>query len=211
MDLEALLDEEYEKRKKTLEKAIEIANREWENVRVSLGLCGDIGEFSKKDFMIGTIEEDVIIREPLISPTKSVSGYAPTFYPMYFVKNLLIMDEKFPEYGYKSTDALYVFIEIATKAAERLGLLGKFSMGFGTGYGNVRTGWIAEKGMPLERDIFFKMFFKGKRIDYDWDFHWTSVRERLKQIFDKFMSWQNDPKLYQKEVKPKAKVKPMMV
>ncbi|HXG31181.1 MAG TPA: hypothetical protein VNK81_06010 [Thermodesulfobacteriota bacterium] len=211
MDIEAILDEEYERRKRVLERAIDIAKREWENVRVSLELCGDIGEFSKRDFMIGTIEEDVIIREPLISPTKSVSGYAPTFYPMYFVKNLLAMEERFREHGYKTTEALYVFIEIVTKAAERLGLLGKFSTGFGVGYGRVRTGWIAEKGVPLERDTFFDMFFKGRRIDYDWDFHWTSVRERLKRIFDRFMSWQNDPRLYQREVKPKAKVKPMMV
>ncbi|MBI2487316.1 MAG: hypothetical protein HYW01_10225 [Deltaproteobacteria bacterium] len=211
MDLEALLDEEYENRKKALEKAVQIAKREWENVRVSLALCGDIGEFSEKDFMIGTIEEDVIIREPLISPTKSISGYAPTFYPMYFVRNLLTMDEKFAEHGYKTTEALYVFIELAAKAVERLGLVGTFCMGFGAGYGNVRTGWIAEKGQPLEREIFFQMFFRERKRDYDWDFHWTSVRERLKQIFDKFRSWQNDSKLYHKEVKPKAIVKPMMV
>ncbi len=211
MDLETLLDTEYENKKKTLEKAIQIAKREWENVRVSLALCGDIGEFSEKDFMIGTIEEDVIIRQPLISPTKSVSGYAPTFYPMYFVKNLLAMDEKFSELGYKTTESLYVFIELATKAVERLGLVGTFCMGFGVGYGNARTGWIAEKGLPLERDIFSQMFFRGRKKDYDWDFYWTLVRDRLKQIFDKFISWQNDPKLYHKEVKPKVIVKPMMV
>jgi hypothetical protein len=211
VDLETLLDEEYENRKKTLEKAIEIAKREWENVRTSLALCGHTGEFSEEDFMIGTIEKDVIIREPLISPTKSVSGYAPTFYPMYLVKNLIAMDEKFPELGYKTTEALYVFIELAAKAVERLGLVGTFCMGFGAGYGNVRTGWIAEKGQPLEREIFFQMFFKGRKKDYDWDFHWTSVTERLKQIFDKFMSWQKDQKLYKKEVKPKVIVKPMMV
>jgi hypothetical protein len=212
VDLEELLrDEEYEKREKELEKAIEIAKREWENVRVSLELCGNIGDFSKEDFMIGVIGEDVIIKKPLISPTKSVSGYSPTFYPMYFVNNLLTMDEKFPKYGYKTVEALYVFIELVTKAAERLGLRGTFSVAFGNGYANVRTGWIAEKGFPEERDIFFKMFFKGKKVDYDWDFHWTSVRERLKQIFDKFMAWQKDPKLYKKEVRQKVIVKPMMV
>jgi hypothetical protein len=211
MDLESVLDEEYEKRKKNLGKAVQIAKREWENVRASLALCGDIGEFSEKDFMIGTIEEDVIIREPLISPTKSVSVYAPTFYPMYFVENLLAMDEKFAEHAYKTTEALYVFIELAAKAVERLGLVGTFCMGFGAGYGNVRTGWVAEKGQPLEREIFFQMFFRGRKKDYNWDFHWTSVRERLKQIFDKFIAWQKDPKLYHQEVKPKAIVKPMMV
>lgn len=210
MDVENLKTYEYEIRKETLEKAIEIAKREWANVRLSLEICGDIGEFCEEDFMIGVIEEDVIIKEPIISPTKSVSGYAPTFYPMYLVRNLTLMDMKFSEYGYKTVEALYVFIELTTKAVERLGLVGTFSIGFGSGYGYARTGWIGEKGRVEEMDIFFKMFFTGRK-NYDWDFRSTSVKERLKLIFDKFMAWQRDPKLYEKEVKSKAKIKPMMV
>ncbi len=200
----------YEKNKEDLDKAIRIAKREWGNIRVSLQLCGDIGEFNEEDFMIGVIEEDVIIKEPTISPSKSVSLYAPTFYPMYLVRNLLQMDEKLPKYGYKTVEALYAYIELVTKAVERIGLVGTFCIAFGAGYGNVRTGWIGEKGRKEEREIFFDMFFRG-RPDYDWDFHWNSVKEKLKQIFDKFMAWQKDPNLYKKEVKPKAKVKPMMV
>jgi len=192
-------------------RALEIAKKEWENLRESLKLCGDIGEFSEEDFLIGIIEEDVIIREQAISPTKSVSFYAPTFYPMYFVNNLLNMEEKKREYRYKTVEALYVFIELATKAAERLGLVGTISMGFGAGYGNVRTGWLAEKGLPEEIKVFHSMFFSANKIDHDWDFHWTSVGKRLKAIFDRFTEWQNDPQLYQKEVKPKTIVKPMMV
>ena len=212
MDIEELLrDREYEEGEKRLESALEIARREWENVRLSLQKAGEIGEFDKKDFMIGIIEEDVIIREPLKSPTKSVSGYSPTFYPMYFVKNLLLMEEKLEEKGYSSIEALYVFIELATRAAEKLGLHGTFAMAFGAGYGNVRTGWIAEKGFPVEREIFSEMFFKGKKKDYEWGFNWTSVGERLKEIFDRFYSWEQDKRLYPNEVKSKAKVVPMMV
>lgn len=201
---------EYEFRREVLEKALGIARREWANIGLSLELCGDIGEFREEDFMVGIIEEDVIIKEPIISPTKSVSGYAPTFYPMYLVRNLTLMDMKFSDYGYKTVEALYVFIELGIKAVERLGLLGTFSAGFGSGYGYVRTGWIGEKGRVEEREIFSKMFFSGRR-SYDWDFHWTSVREKFKLIFDKFMAWQKDPRLYEKEVRSKAKVKPMMV
>jgi hypothetical protein len=93
MEIESLL---YEDRKEDLERAVEIARREWANIRKSLELCGDIGEFNEEDFMIGVIEEDVIIKEPLTSPSKSISGYAPTFYPMYLVRNLLVIDEKIP-------------------------------------------------------------------------------------------------------------------
>src|SRR3990167_10436890 len=130
MELEELLkDREYEEGEKRLESALVIAEREWEKVRLSLGECGDIGGFDKEDFMIGVIKEDVIIREPLISPTKSVSFYAPTFYPMYFIDNLLTMDGEFEERGYSTSEALYVFIELAAKASERLGLDGPLALG----------------------------------------------------------------------------------
>jgi len=212
MELEELLkDREFDEGQKRLNKALVIAQREWENVRSSLELSGDIGEFDKEDFMIGVIEEDVIIREPLLSPTKSVSVYAPTYYPMYFVKNLLTMDQKLAKEGYSTIEALYVFVEIATKAAGRLGLNGSFSMSFGAGYGSARAGWIAEKGYPLERELFVKMFFRNRNEGYDWDFFWNSVKENLNGIFIKFQTWQNDESLYKKEVKSDAIVKPMLV
>ena len=212
MELEELLrDREFDEGAKRLNKALLIAQREWENVRSSLELSGDIGEFDKEDFMIGVIAEDVIIREPLLKPTKSVYVYAPTFYTMYFVQNLLSMDHKLAKEGYSTIEALYVFVEIAAKAAERLGLNGSFAMSFGTGYGGARTGWIAEKGYPIERELFVKMFFKNRKKSYDWDFYRTPVKENLSGIFIKFQSWQNDEDLYKKEVKSKAIVKPMLV
>lgn len=212
MELDELLrDREFDEGVKRLNDAIAIAQREWENVRSSLELAGDIGEFDKEDFMIGIIEEDVIIREPLLSPTKSVSGYSPTFYPMYFVQNLLAMDKKLATDGYKTIESLYVFVELATKAGQRLGLIGTFAISFGAGYGSARSGWIAEKGFPLERELFVKMFFRNRKESYDWDYYWTSVKDNLNQIFSKFESWQNDENLYKKEVKSEAIVKPMLV
>lgn len=211
-ELEELLkDREFEEGEKRLAEALEIAEIEWRKVAISLDLAGDIGPFRKEDFMIGVIEEDVIIRKPMSSPTKSVSVYDPTFYPMYFVENVLSMNERLPGRGYKTTQALYVYIELATKAAERLGLRGSFSMSFGAGYGSARTGWIAEKGYPVERNIFQKMFFKDRNKHYDWDFHWNSVRENLKEIFEKWSAWQQDEQLYLKESKSPAIVKPMLV
>ena len=212
MELEELLkDREYDEGEKKLNEALVIAEREWENVRSSLMTAGDIGAFDKEDFMIGIIEEDVIIRKPLSSPTKSVSVYDPTFYPMYFVQNCLTMDSKLAKEGYKTIEALYVFVELATKASERLGLTGSFSMSFGAGYGSARTGWIAEKGYPLERELFVKMFFRNRKKGYDWDFYWNSVRENLASIFSKFEAWQNDENLYKREVKSEAIIKPMLV
>jgi hypothetical protein len=84
-------------------------------------------------------------------------------------------------------------------------------MAFGAGYGSVRTGWVAEKGFPVEREIFFNMFFEGRKKEFTWDFYWTSVRERLKETFDRFLAWQEDEALFHKEVKSKAVVVPMLV
>ncbi len=212
MELEELLrDRRFEKGEQKLQKALEIAETEWGKIAQSLELAGDIGGFRKEDFMIGDIEEDVIIRAPLESPTKSVSVYAPSFYPMYFVENLLMMDQRFGERGYSTPEALYSYIELATKAVERLGLKGSFSMAFAVGYGYVRTGWLAEKGYPEERLIFSKMFFKGMSKRHDWDFYFTSAKQRLSEILSLFMEWQNDESLYRKDVKSKSRVKAMMV
>ena len=212
MDIEEFLkNKEYEEKGGNLYKALNIAEREWNKVRLSLSLCGDIGEYSNEDFMIGIIEDDVIIKHPLVSPTKSVSFYSPTFYPMYFVDNLVLMDEKCSKAGYKSIEALYVFIELATKAIERLGVYGNLAMAFGSGYGNVRTGWIDEKSFPEERKIFQQIFFKGKKVDYNWDFHWNSVQLSFKELYDKFITWQNNPEIHKKEASSKAIVKRMMV
>ena len=84
-------------------------------------------------------------------------------------------------------------------------------MSFGAGYGSARSGWIAEKGYPIERELFVKMFFRNRKKGYDWDYNWNSVRENLNQIFTKFESWQKNEKLYKKEVKSEAIFKPMMV
>lgn len=211
MELEELISREENEERKELEYTLDIAAREWENIGTSLKLCGDIGEFSAADFMVGIIEEDVIMRLPKISPTKSASVYAPSFYPMYFLKNLRIMDQKLRDKGYMTPEALYSFIELATVASKRLGLRGNISIAFGTGYASVRTGWIAEKGMRTERELFEKIFFEGKFKHNDWNFHWTSVQTSLKKIFDKFICWQADEALHKEETATGKIVKPMLV
>ena len=192
-------------------RASEMAREEWEKIRISLALCGDTGEFRGDDFMLGTISEETIMREPLGSPTTSVSLYSPTYYPMYFVKNLREFREKFPERSYRTTEALYVYVELVNAAAIRLGLKGTLAMGFASGYANVRTGWIAEKGLAEQSAIFSEMFFSDRPKNYDWDFHWTSVRRSFGKIYEKFVAWRQSPALYLEESKSKAVVKPFIV
>ncbi len=211
MQLEDLIKEQERKGTEELNISLKIAEREWNNVRTSLELCGDTGNFCREDFIVGIIDEDIILREPLKSPTKSVSFYSPTYYPMYFLRNLLVMEDKLPDLGYQSVEAMYVFIELVTKAASRIGLEGNFAMGFGNGYGYVRTGWLAEKGWAVERDTFYKQFFEGRKTKYDWEFFWDSIKKRFLTNFNTFKSWQNDPELHRKETRSKAKIKPLLV
>ena len=192
-------------------RASEVAAREWEKIRLSLSLCGDIGEFCAEDFILGIISEETIARLRLQDPTKSVSLYSPTYYPMYFVENLLVFEEKFLDKGYRSIQALYVYVELANVAAQRLGLKGTLAMGFASGYANVRTGWIAEKGLAEQRAVFSEIFFSLMPKNYDWDFRWNSVKQSFREIYEKFTAWKHSPSLYAKESRSKAVVKPFIV
>ncbi len=194
-----------------IERACKIAAQQWKNVRVSLSLCGDIGEFCADDFMLGTISEDTIARSPHTSWTKSVSLYSPTYYPMYLVENLLGFAEEFTDKRYRSIKALYAYVEIVNIAAIRLGFTGTLAMGFASGYAHARTGWIAEKGLAEHRAVFTEMFFSQRPRNYEWDFHWNSVQRAFKDIYDKFSQWRDCPDLYRKETKTRAVVKPFIV
>ncbi len=194
-----------------IERAAAVAAREWENVRISLGLCGDIGEFRADDFMLGTISEDTIARAPFTGRTKSVSLYSPTYYPVYLVENLLGFDEEFADKRYSSVKALYVYVEIVNTAALRLGLAGTMAMGFASGYAHARTGWTVEKGLPEQRAVFTEIFFSRRSGNYDWDFHWDSVRRAFADVYDKFSRWRACPDLFREETRTMAVVKPFIV
>ncbi len=194
-----------------IESAMEIARREWSKISASLELCGNAGEFDPESFMVGVIDGDVIIKKPLMCATKSVDTNSPTYYPMYFVKNLLEMDALMPERGYKNPQSLYCHIELVTKAVENLGLSGTIAVGFACGYAVARTGWIAEKGLLEEREFFLKTFFEDLEKTHEWNPKWKSVQNRLKKIFDKFAEWQKNGDLHKAETAEKRKIKPLLV
>ena len=89
MELEELLkDREYEEGEKRLERALVIAGREWEKVRLSLGECGDIGGFDGSHEFRGTDKRGYSIsgspawRRPLhyrtVDETKALHGQGET-------------------------------------------------------------------------------------------------------------------------------------
>jgi hypothetical protein len=165
---------EVKKFKERLERALQIAGREWGNIRVSLQGCGDIGEFDSKNYVNG--------RTALISENSLL------------FRNLIEMDNKLPTYGYFTQEASYVFTILASKAAERLGLIDELAQTFGRGYSWVRTGWFDSVGIEkqhlIKQVIFFKLFFPSLGRD-SWDFSSPEVKTKLKIVSDKFIAWQN--------------------
>ncbi len=170
----------------------QIAKREWENISVSLELCGNIGKFD----LVRYIEN-----KPQL------------------IRNLIGMEKKIPEHDYLTREAAYVFTELGKEAGERLGLTSELAKAFGGGYSWVRTGWFDLINLEfddfeiledhLTRKIFFFRLFFPLKEDFSWVFDSTDVTLNFKSIFERFSSWQNDPvgydrdlERYKKEIEP---------
>lgn len=140
-----------------VQRGIEIATREWRNIRVSLEGYSDIGEFDSR--------KHVNLRLALM---------------------LIEMDIKLPTYGYFTQEASNVFTSLASGAAEMLGLKGELAKTFGRGYSWVRTGWVdleyMEKSHLVKQIIFFKIFFPFGRDFISWDFNSPAVKTKLKAV-----------------------------
>jgi len=175
-----------------IRSVFQIAKREWENVSVSLGRCGDIGKFD----LVRYVE-----KEPQL------------------IRNLMGMEKKIPEHDYLTREAAYVFTELGKEAGERLGLTSELAKAFGGGYSWVRTGWFDLINLEfddleiledhLTRKIFFFRLFFPIKEDFGWVFDSQDVTTNLKSIFERFLSWQNDPvgydndlEYYRKEIEP---------
>ncbi|MGH7806857.1 MAG: hypothetical protein ACRENT_02060 [Thermodesulfobacteriota bacterium] len=160
-----------------IQTEFQISKREWENIKVSLEMCGDTGDFNLKNHLFNRPD---------------------------LMRNLIEMENKILTYDYSTLEAAYVFAELASKAGEKLGLVGEFAKTFGSGYSWVRTGWFDLRWIDYDRKmrlkdyvinqvLFFRLFFESSYGDFGWDFDSPDVRRKLKLIFDKFYIWQNHP------------------
>jgi hypothetical protein len=168
-----------------IQRAVQIAEREWENIRLSLQMCGDIGEFDSINH---------INNSPAI-----VSETLP------LIRSLIEMENKLSTYGYFTQEAAYVFTYLASRAGERLGLAYKLAQTFGRGYSWIRTGWFdlesVEKQYLIKQIIFFKLFFPLGRDFISWDFNSPVVKAKLKAVLYKFATWQSNPNSYIQDVR----------
>jgi hypothetical protein len=165
-------------------EALHIAKREWGNIRVSLEKFGDIGEFDSKNY---------VNRNPNLLSEGS-----------YLVRNLKKMENKLPKQGYLTQEAAYVFTTLASRAGERLGLVGRLAQTFGRGYSWVRTGWFDPYGVEehqVVRQLFFMKIFFPLGGYFNWDFDSPEVKTKLRAILHIFAGWQDNPGRYIEDVR----------
>ncbi len=164
---------------------LRIEKREWENIRISLQGCGDIGEFDSMNH--------------LHDNTPLISGGLP------LVRNLIEMENKLSKHGYFTRESAYVFSNLASRAGERLGLKNGLAQTFGSGYSWVRTGCLDLNGKEGHKQIikqlfFFKLFFPVGGF-FNWDFDSSVVKRKMSLVFCKFTKWQDNPAMYVQDVR----------
>jgi hypothetical protein len=176
-----------------IQRALQIAQREWENIRVSLENCGDTGEFGENSVCLLQIEG------------------------LHLIRNLIEMENKLPKSGYFTGEAASIFTNLASIAAERVGLKGNLAQVFGTGYSWVRTGcfnlnsiYVEEPKHIIKQLFFFKLFFPIGG-GFNWDFNSPVIKTKLHLVFHKFIAWQCAPGSYVQDVKDyKSQIEPLL-
>lgn len=161
-----------------MDSIIETAKSEWENIRTSLMKYADIGEFES------ALLDDSDMGEEELSE---------------FNENLQDFPETVHDHGYTTLEAMGVYCVLVRIAANRLGMSGVVASAFANGYAYVRTGWALDTDTSIEQNLFYKMFFQS-REDHTWKFDDPVIQIRLKEIFEKFLTWSQDQSYYQSEV-----------
>lgn len=169
-----------------VQNALEIANREWENIRTSLEECGDIGVFNDESQLYD-------------------NGSSRIDKCFSLVRSLIEMDSKLPKYGYFTMDAAHVFATLASKAGVTLGLCESLAYKFGCGYSLVRTSCLDRNCVNdiqrhvLKQLLFFKIFYPLGGF-FDWDFDSPAEQLKLELVFHMFTDWQKKPESYRRDL-----------
>lgn len=170
-------------------KSIYIAQEEWENIRLSLQKCGDIGPYcvTGKNNKVKIIHGDYKL-----------------------ISKLNEMRNRFKLSGYYSPEASFVFEKLGTRAAYKLGLTGEFAKEFGILYSLFRTEYLV-LNIDVESDNatknnFIRQFFYYEQLFpigeyHNWNFGSAKVKNKLKGIFDKLKYWQENSDLFGRELK----------
>lgn len=157
-----------------------MAAKLWGEIRNSLLLCGDIGEFSPKDFEYSDIPRVTWNERPVL--------------PLSFLERLRDLDVEVNEVFWNVYEAL------AIGAAKRLGFEGKMAIVFADSLTCVRTHMVGGHRTQAEQCISQEIFLREVPLESDWDPNSAQVQGQNLLIYKKIKEWQLDPALYRKEI-----------
>ena len=126
------------------QRALQIAKREWKNIRLSLQSCGDIGEFFDAG-LLTKLNRGANLETTNFSFPQSPIRMSKSTKGSLLARELIDMDYKLnrlPTYGYFTPEAAHVFTALTSRAVNRLGLRERPAKSFGSGYSLVRTGCL---------------------------------------------------------------------
>lgn len=158
-----------------------MAAKLWGEIRNSLLLCGDVGEFSPKDFEYSDIPRVTWNNKPVL--------------PISLLERLEDLDVEVNEVFWNVYEAL------AIGAAKRLGFEGKMAMVFADSLTCVRTGMVGGHRTEAEQCISQEMFLSGAPPGSEWDPNSIQIQKQSLLIYNKIKEWQFAPILYEEEIR----------
>jgi hypothetical protein len=161
-------------------KELKLAAKLWGEIRNSLFLCGDIGEFSPDDFEYTDIPRVTWNERPVL--------------PLSLLERLRDLDVAVNEVFWNVYEAL------AIGAARRLGFEGKMAIVFADSLTCVRTHMVGGHRTQAEQCISQEIFLREVPLESDWDPNSVQVQRQHLLIFKKIKEWQLDPALYRQEI-----------
>ena len=159
---------------------LRLAAKLWGEIRNSLLLCADIGEFSPVNFEYSDIPRVTWNDKPVL--------------PLSLLERLRDLDVEVNEVFWNVYEAL------AIGAARRLGFEGKMAIVFADSLTCVRTHMLGGHRTQAEQCISQEIFLSEVPLESDWDPNSSDVQRQHLLIYNKIKEWQLDPALYQKEI-----------
>ncbi len=161
-------------------KELKLAADLWDEIRTSLILCGDIGEFSPEDFEFSDIPRVMRNDRPVLP---------------------LLLLERLGDLGIEINEVFWnVYEALAISAARRLGFEGKMAIVFADSLTCVRTGMVGGHRTEAEQCISQEIFLREVPVESVWDPDSAKVQGQNLLIYKKIMGWQLDPAGYQQEI-----------
>lgn len=159
---------------------IKLAEKLWEEIRNSLSMCGDVGDFNPEEFELSDIQRVIWNDRPVL--------------PLSLLHRLGELKVEINEVFWNVYEALSIL------AAKRLGLEKRMAIAFADALTCVRTHMVGGHKTEAEQCIAQEIFLSKIPFEAVWDPDSPTVKTQLLVVYNKFNEWQVDPSLYKKEI-----------